>query len=142
MDALILLRQAVAEGLEVQVEGDRLVVRGPVRLAPLARSLLEHKAELLPLLTWDEGLADRLLREALQQVAAQFRPAWAGRFRADARWLLPQARIEAAVLTRDMPAFVLAVEEYEEFALRRFTEYAADGDGNAGHSGGRGAQPV
>jgi len=129
MDALILLRQAVTEGLEVQAEGDRLVVRGPVRLESLARALLEHKAELLPLLIWDEGLADRLLREALQRVAAQFNPAWGARYRADARWVEPQVRVEAAALLRDMSAFVLALAAYEEFAAALFREYGGNSGG-------------
>lgn len=124
MDALTLLRRAAAEGLEVQAEGDRLVVRGPMRLEPLVHMILEHKAEVLPFLRWDQGLADRLLRETLRRVAALFNPAWGARYRADRRWLEPIARFEAARLTRDMAAFVLALADFEEFALARFAEYA------------------
>lgn len=47
---LTLLVEARRAGLEVRAEGDRLVVRGPRRLEPLARRLLEHKAEVLAVL--------------------------------------------------------------------------------------------
>ena len=43
MDGLNLLIRAVDAGLIVRVDGDRLVVTGPVRLAAMARDLLVHK---------------------------------------------------------------------------------------------------
>lgn len=50
MDGMTLLAQARAAGLEVRVDGNRLVVRGPRRHAALAQELLTHKAEVLALL--------------------------------------------------------------------------------------------
>ena len=49
MDGLALLDEARAAGLEVQADGDRLVIRGPPRAEGMALRLLEHKAEVLPL---------------------------------------------------------------------------------------------
>src|SRR5260370_27452978 len=43
MDGLGLLVQAREAGLKVDVQGDRLVIRGPRRAEPLARLLIEHK---------------------------------------------------------------------------------------------------
>ena len=51
MDSVTLLAQAQAAGLTVYAEGDRLVVRGPRSAEPLAKTLLAHKAELMPWLT-------------------------------------------------------------------------------------------
>jgi hypothetical protein len=40
---MILLRRARDAGLAVLAEGDKLVIRGPRRAAPVARLLIEHK---------------------------------------------------------------------------------------------------
>src|SRR4051794_16110792 len=50
MDGLMLLQEARAAGLEIKLDGDRLVVRGPRSAAPLAERLLEMKLEIIPLL--------------------------------------------------------------------------------------------
>jgi hypothetical protein len=50
MDALNLLEQAREAGLDVHADGEKLVVRGPKKAELLARELLDHKAEVLPLL--------------------------------------------------------------------------------------------
>jgi hypothetical protein len=47
MDGLTLLSEAVAAGLTVRVDGDRLVIRGPKAADAMARRLLEHKPEVL-----------------------------------------------------------------------------------------------
>jgi len=47
MDSLALLINAHAAGLQVRAEGERLIVRGPKRLAGLAQQLLSQKAEVL-----------------------------------------------------------------------------------------------
>ena len=47
MDALALLAEAEAAGLEVRREGERLVVRGPKSAEELATRILDHKDELL-----------------------------------------------------------------------------------------------
>jgi len=47
MDSLALLIHAHAAGLQVRAEGERLIVRGPKRLAGLAQQLLGQKAEVL-----------------------------------------------------------------------------------------------
>lgn len=47
MDGLTALARARAAGLAVTADGDRLTVRGPKRLEPLARELLARKAEVL-----------------------------------------------------------------------------------------------
>lgn len=73
MDSLELLQQARLAGLTVITAGDKLVVRGPRRLAPLAEKLLANKAQVLEALwltslspddlpiewriTWDERAA-------------------------------------------------------------------------------------
>jgi len=50
MEALTLLEKAGRAGLEVTVEGERLVVRGPRRAEPLARQVLARKEEMIVLL--------------------------------------------------------------------------------------------
>ena len=50
MGALILLEQARSAGLKLHAEGDRLVIRGPKSAERIARALLDHKTEVLPLL--------------------------------------------------------------------------------------------
>jgi hypothetical protein len=51
MDAMSLLTKARGAGLAVRTEGDKLVVRGPRSAEKLALQLLDHKAEVMPLLT-------------------------------------------------------------------------------------------
>ena len=55
MGAVTLLQEAEAAGLTVRVEGDRLVVRGPKSASAIAERLLDHKAEVLKVLSaeWD-----------------------------------------------------------------------------------------
>lgn len=50
MDGVALLTEAYAAGLQVHAEGERLIVRGPKRLAALAQQLLSHKAAILEIL--------------------------------------------------------------------------------------------
>ena len=50
MDGLILLRRANDVGLRLEATGDRLVIRGPKRAEPVAKLLVEHKAEVLRVL--------------------------------------------------------------------------------------------
>jgi hypothetical protein len=47
MDGITLLQDAQAAGLEVQADGDRLVIRGPKTADPIARRLLRFKALVL-----------------------------------------------------------------------------------------------
>ena len=47
MDGLTLLQDAAAAGLTVLADGDRLVVRGPRSAEPVARRLLENKADVM-----------------------------------------------------------------------------------------------
>jgi len=47
MDVLALLRQAQEAGLRVEPAGDKLLVRGPKKAAPVVKLLAEHKAEIL-----------------------------------------------------------------------------------------------
>ena len=55
MDSLALLIKARAAGFQMRAEGERLIVRGPKRLAALAQELLRHKAKVLDLLEeWEE----------------------------------------------------------------------------------------
>jgi hypothetical protein len=61
MDAVNLLQEARAAGLEVRAEGDQLVVRGPKRLATLALRVLDHKPTILSILAdVDEQVAWRM----------------------------------------------------------------------------------
>jgi hypothetical protein len=50
MDGVALLAEAHTAGFQVHAEGERLIVRGPKRLAALAQHLLNHKAAILELL--------------------------------------------------------------------------------------------
>jgi len=50
MDGLTILNEARAAGLEIKIDGDRLVVRGPRSAAPLAEQLLGMKQEVIALL--------------------------------------------------------------------------------------------
>lgn len=56
MDPVALLHHAKREGLRVRADGDKLVVRGPRRLEPLARQLLDHKPEVMALLVRIEAV--------------------------------------------------------------------------------------
>ena len=51
MDGLALLQAADAAGLTVNVDGDRLVIRGPRSADATARALLEHKPEVMAAMT-------------------------------------------------------------------------------------------
>ena len=59
MDGLTLLAEARGQGLEVRAQGDRLIVRGPRSAEALARSLLDHKAEVLAELELEAATAAR-----------------------------------------------------------------------------------
>jgi hypothetical protein len=50
MDGVALLTEAYAAGFQVRAEDERLIVRGPKRLAALAQQLLSHKEEILKVL--------------------------------------------------------------------------------------------
>ncbi len=50
MDGLALLSEATAAGLTVQIDGDRLVIRGPRSADAIARALLKHKMEVMAIL--------------------------------------------------------------------------------------------
>ncbi|SRR5260221_997570 len=54
MDGLTLYKEALAAGLEVRAAGEKLVVRGPRRLAPLARELLAQKPVIMALLAAED----------------------------------------------------------------------------------------
>ena len=77
MEGLTLLAAAHATGLQVRVEGEHLIVRGPKRLALLAQQLLRHKDEVLAIVeTFEERAAmaeydGGLSREAAERVAWQ-----------------------------------------------------------------------
>ena len=51
MDGLALLNEARSAGLSVTADGHRLTIRGPRRAERLAKLLIKHKADLLPLLS-------------------------------------------------------------------------------------------
>ncbi len=74
MGGVELLRHARDTGLDVQAEGDRLRIRGPKRLEPLALELLRHKAELLAIL-WDHDHWARQAAGLLSTVAVPDRRA-------------------------------------------------------------------
>jgi hypothetical protein len=54
-----LLRRAQEAGLHVEPVGDKLVVRGPKRAAPLVKLLAEHKAKVLSALTAEASGVNR-----------------------------------------------------------------------------------
>jgi hypothetical protein len=73
MDAVSLLREARNVGLEVAVDGDHLVVRGPRRLEPVARRLLERKDQVLQALAFERSeIAWRV--EAMRAMAPERGP--------------------------------------------------------------------
>lgn len=57
MDGLTLLREAESAGLRVHAEGDKLVIQGPQAAEPIALRLIEHKADVLPLVQSKTALA-------------------------------------------------------------------------------------
>ena len=59
MECLALLQYAEASGLSVIAEGENLKVRGPKRLAPLARRLLVRKSEIIRLLAEQANASSR-----------------------------------------------------------------------------------
>lgn len=60
MDAVTLIRDARRAGLVVSKRGERLVVRGPRRLEPVAEHLLDHKPEVLQVLAEERETAWRI----------------------------------------------------------------------------------
>jgi hypothetical protein len=60
MDALTLVREARRAGLHVSATGSRLVVRGPRRLEPVAKALLDQKPAVLRALAEEQGVAWRI----------------------------------------------------------------------------------
>ena len=75
MGAMItLLDEAYAAGLSVNIDGDKLVVRGPRRAAPIARKLLDRKSEVMAALASTRLPADPTeaanLRELYEERAA------------------------------------------------------------------------
>jgi len=50
MDGVEVLTEAHAAGLQIHMDGERLIMRGPKRLASLAQHLLSHKAAILEIL--------------------------------------------------------------------------------------------
>ncbi len=60
MDGLTLLAEARDAGLQVTVSGDQLVVRGPARLAAMARRLLAGKPAIVDALTAEQEVAWRI----------------------------------------------------------------------------------
>jgi hypothetical protein len=59
MDGVGLLNEARKAGLTVEVDGDKLRIRGPRRLEPLALTLLRHKADVVTALRGDDQWARR-----------------------------------------------------------------------------------
>lgn len=69
MDCLRLLSEALAAGLTVLVNGERLVVRGPRSAEVMARRLLEYKVEVMralaaPAATYKPTVADPVVYQA------------------------------------------------------------------------------
>ena len=69
MDGLMVRREARAAGLDIRIDGDRLIVRGPRSAAPIAERLLGMKREIIALLegqddevTWRVGAMRAQLR--------------------------------------------------------------------------------
>lgn len=131
MTAAAVLASLVRLGASIAITPEcALTIRAPKgALTPeVLATVRAGKEDLLTvLLTWDQVLADRLLRAALARVAAAYVPTWRRRYAEDApRWLEVEGRVEAAALTRDMPAFVRALVAYERFALTTFTAWAQE----------------
>jgi hypothetical protein len=53
MDGLMLMEEAKAAGLTVQADGQRLIIRGPISGEEIVRRLLEHKSDVLKVITKD-----------------------------------------------------------------------------------------
>lgn len=74
MECLTILREARSAGLIVNTDGRRLIIRGPRRLADLAKRLLDRKEDVLALLAqgWapnPEGPSANHLDESLENSA-------------------------------------------------------------------------
>jgi hypothetical protein len=65
MDGMTLLQEARAAGLAVNVEGDKLVIRGPRRAEAVAMRLLKYKPDVLAALRGEQ--------------ASTWPPVWVGR---------------------------------------------------------------
>ena len=76
MAGIALLSEALAAGLQVYMDGEQLIVRGPKRLAALAQQLLSDKEEVLTLLElWEERAAIMEYCSGLSRPEAEAR-AW------------------------------------------------------------------
>ena len=76
MEGVALLMTAYATGLQVRMDGEQLIIRGPTRLAALAQQLLSHKGAILALLeAWEERAALREYDGCLPRQEAE-RRAW------------------------------------------------------------------
>lgn len=76
MEPLTPLVEAERAGLQVRVDGDRLVVRGPRTAEALAQEILACKPALMPLLAWNEDRASRLLSDELDGLSRVAPRAW------------------------------------------------------------------
>jgi hypothetical protein len=90
MDGLALLAQAHAAGLRILIDGDVLAITGAPDAAPLANQLLEHQADIIPLLQAegtgglpDEEPIDTQPSTALDAASAYLRTALAGNARSE-----------------------------------------------------------
>jgi hypothetical protein len=77
VDGLALLTEARTAGLHVHAEGERLIVRGPKRLAALAQQLLSHKTAILEILELFEERAAIMEYDGGLPRAEAERLAWA-----------------------------------------------------------------
>lgn len=73
MDGLSLLAEARRAGLRLEVDGDRLMIRGPRRAEPIARRLIEAKPAVVEALRVTERGRETLARSPL---VARVRAAW------------------------------------------------------------------
>lgn len=107
------------------------VRRARIVEGPLAGAIVTLTPDLIAACNdrqWDSARAERLLRETLARVGAACRPEWRARYHAEySGWLVPEARIEAAALVRDMLEFVRALVAYEHHAQQRFEAWAEEG---------------
>jgi hypothetical protein len=83
---MMLLDRAHAAGLRVTREGDELVVRGPTRLAPLAREILGNKAQVMAFLEAGDCTPEPASSCAMcSTIAWVWQPEWPSR--GTGRWL-------------------------------------------------------
>jgi hypothetical protein len=68
VDGMTLLEEARVAGLEVTAEGDRLIVRGPRSAESLAKTLLEHKSELIVILRMKDAEVACRVQAMLAQI--------------------------------------------------------------------------